>query len=129
MENPKRCNHEDLIRDLPDVLIFDIFWRLPMADVVRTSVLSKRWRIFLTTSPVLNFDDHAMLVGDDNKLRNFVNQALLCWDGDRVLKFRFNSLHKLASSMFNDVDLWVHFALRNGVWRITFTCVEQYYHS
>ncbi|KAL1552972.1 putative F-box protein [Salvia divinorum] len=115
MENPKRFKHQDLLRDLPDALIFDIFWRLPMTDVVRTSVLSKRWRDFWTTSPFLNFDDGAMLFGDDSKLRNFVNRALLCWNGDRVLKFRFNLHHKLSSSMFNDVDLWVNFALRNGV--------------
>ncbi|KAL1552971.1 putative F-box protein [Salvia divinorum] len=115
MENPKRCHHEDLLRDLPDVLIFDIFWRLPMTDVVGTSVLSKRWRNFWTTSPFLNFDNRAMLFGDDSKLRNFVNRALLRWNGKRVLKFKFNSRHMLASSMFNDVDSWVNFAQRNGV--------------
>ncbi|KAG6409948.1 hypothetical protein SASPL_127992 [Salvia splendens] len=115
MENPKRCNHADLLRELPDVLIFDIFWRLPMTDVVRTSVLSKRWRNFWTTAPFLNFDNRAMLFGDESKLRNFVNQALICWNGSRVLKFRFHSRHALASSMFNNVDLWVKFAQRNGV--------------
>ncbi|XP_047967358.1 FBD-associated F-box protein At5g22730-like isoform X10 [Salvia hispanica] len=88
MENPKRCIHEDLLRDLPDCLLFDIFWRLPMTDVVRTSVLSKRWRNFWTTAPFLNFDNRAMLLGDGSKLQNFVNQALSCWNGDRVLKFR-----------------------------------------
>ncbi|KAG6409947.1 hypothetical protein SASPL_127991 [Salvia splendens] len=56
-----------------------------------------------------------MLFGDDSKLRNFVNRALLCWNGSRVLKFRFNLRHELASSMFNDVDMWVNFAQRNGV--------------
>lgn len=115
MERPKRCNHEDLLRELPDVLIFDIFWRLPMTDVVRTSVLSKRWRNFWTTSPFLNFDNRAMLFGDDTKLQNFVNRALSCWNGSSVLKFRFHSDHEIASSMFSDVDLWVNFAQRNGV--------------
>ncbi|XP_047967357.1 F-box/LRR-repeat protein 25-like isoform X9 [Salvia hispanica] len=115
MENPKRCIHEDLLRDLPDCLLFDIFWRLPMTDVVRTSVLSKRWRNFWTTAPFLNFDNRAMLLGDGSKLQNFVNQALSCWNGDRVLKFRFHSYHEIASSMYSDVDLWVNFAQRNGV--------------
>ncbi|KAG6412535.1 hypothetical protein SASPL_125215 [Salvia splendens] len=89
MESPKRCNHEDLLRELPDVLIFDIFWRLPMTDVVRTSVLSKRWRDFWTTAPFLNFDNRDMLFGEDSKLRNFINRALLCWNGNKVLKFSF----------------------------------------
>ncbi|XP_047969327.1 F-box/FBD/LRR-repeat protein At1g13570-like isoform X2 [Salvia hispanica] len=114
MENLKRL-HRDILRELPDMLIFDIFWRLPMTDVVRTSLLSKGWRNFWTTSPFLNFDNRAMLFGDDSKLQNFVNRALSCWNGNRVLKFRFHSRHKLASSMFSDVDLWVNFAVRNGV--------------
>ena len=86
-----------------------------MTDVVRTSVLSKRWRNFWTTAPFLNFDNRAMLLGDGSKLQNFVNQALSCWNGDRVLKFRFHSYHEIASSMYSDVDLWVNFAQRNGV--------------
>ena len=113
MENLKRL-HRDILRELPDMLIFDIFWRLPMTDVVRTSLLSKGWRNFWTTSPFLNFDNRAMLFGDI-KLRNFVNRALLCWNGNRILKFRFHTHNHFASSMFNDVDLWVSFAQRNGV--------------
>ncbi|XP_047964685.1 putative F-box protein At1g49610 [Salvia hispanica] len=115
MESSKRCNHGDLLRELPDVLIFDIFWRLPMTDVVRTSVLSKGWRNFWTTAPFLNFDNRAMLFDDNSKLQNFVNQALSCWNGNRVLKFRFHSHNEIASSMFSDVDWWVNFAQRNGV--------------
>ncbi|KAL1552969.1 putative F-box/FBD/LRR-repeat proteinisoform X1 [Salvia divinorum] len=113
MENPKRFK-QDLLRDLPDALIFDIFWRLPMTDVVRTSVLSKRWRHFWTAAPFLNFDNRAVLF-DHNRLRNFVNRALLCWNGNSVLKFRFHSGYQFVSSMFHDVDLWVNFAQRNGV--------------
>ncbi|XP_039162827.1 putative F-box/LRR-repeat protein At3g18150 [Eucalyptus grandis] len=45
----------DLISALPDAVIHHIFSFLPLKDVVKTSVLSKRWRSTWTTTTHLDF--------------------------------------------------------------------------
>ncbi|XP_057773716.1 F-box/LRR-repeat protein At3g26922-like [Salvia miltiorrhiza] len=123
MTNSKRCKHHDRLSELPNAVIFEIFWLMPMTDVVRTTVLSKRWRDLWTITPFLNFDNRTMLF-DDDRLRKFVNRALLCWDRTRVLKFKFLS-HKLGDSMVGDVDLWLRFAQRYGVEELSLVEVVQ----
>lgn len=48
---PPKCeNHEndsfplDMLSSLPKILLEDVLQRLPLRDVVRTSILSKSWR-------------------------------------------------------------------------------------
>ncbi|XP_057771499.1 F-box/LRR-repeat protein 25-like [Salvia miltiorrhiza] len=113
MTNSKRCKYHDRLSQLPDALIFEIFWLMPMTDVVRTSLLSKRWRNLWTITPFLNFD---IVVFDEDRRRKFVNKALLCWNGTRVLKFKISdSRYWLGDSMVSDVDFWVWFAKKYGV--------------
>ncbi|XP_057771479.1 putative F-box protein At1g49610 isoform X2 [Salvia miltiorrhiza] len=100
----------DRLSELPDSIIFHIFWSLPMTDVVRTTILSKRWKNLWTTAPYLNFDNGAMEFGDDRKLENFINRALLRWKGVRVLKFKFKSGYEFDESMYVGIDFWVQFA-------------------
>ncbi|XP_057771466.1 putative F-box protein At1g49610 isoform X3 [Salvia miltiorrhiza] len=105
----------DRLSELPDSLIFHIFWSLPMTDVVRTTILSKRWKNLWTTAPYLNFDNAAMGFEEDTKLRNFVDLALLRWNGLRVLKFKFTSGYEFDEPMYLGTDLWVQFAKDKGV--------------
>ncbi|XP_057771462.1 putative F-box protein At1g49610 isoform X1 [Salvia miltiorrhiza] len=111
----------DRLSELPDSLIFHIFWSLPMTDVVRTTILSKRWKNLWTTALCLNFDNDAMNFDDDRELQNFVNRALLRWNGVRLLKFKFNLGYKVKSvyqndgSMYLGTDLWVQFATNKEV--------------
>ncbi|XP_057771461.1 F-box/FBD/LRR-repeat protein At5g56420-like [Salvia miltiorrhiza] len=119
----------DRLSELPDSVIFHIFWSLPMWDVVRTTILSKRWLNLWTTTPFLNFGDPRMHFGTVDRFRNFVQRALLRWDGVRVLKFKVESdttdeedcepIHEDADlwdlprkfePIHEDVDLWVRFA-------------------
>ncbi|XP_057773289.1 putative F-box protein At1g49610 [Salvia miltiorrhiza] len=118
MKKSKRSKAEDRLSELPDSVIFQILWLLPMTDVVRTIILSKRWRNLWTTTPFLNFDNEAMSINDndnDDRLLKFVNRALLCWNGIRVLKFKFVSRQQLYDSTYSDINLWVSFAMRNRV--------------
>ncbi|KAI4356395.1 hypothetical protein L6164_000422 [Bauhinia variegata] len=46
----------DRISELPDDLLCHILSYLPTRDVIRTSILSNRWRSVWTLVPVLNFD-------------------------------------------------------------------------
>ncbi|XP_057771451.1 F-box protein At5g03100-like [Salvia miltiorrhiza] len=106
----------DRLSELPDSLIFHIFWLLPMTDVVRTTILSKRWNNLWTTTPYLNFDIYAMEFNCARELRNFINRVLVSWNGVRVLKFKvvlYCELDSLDDSFEADTDLWVHFAKHN----------------
>lgn len=51
----------DLISNLPDALLGSIIYLLPYMEVVRTSVLSKRWETLWKNAHDLNFDQRQML--------------------------------------------------------------------
>lgn len=51
----------DLISDLPDVLVACIISLLPGMEIVRTSVLSHRWKTMWKYSSHLSFDQKQML--------------------------------------------------------------------
>ncbi|XP_057773292.1 uncharacterized protein LOC130992604 isoform X2 [Salvia miltiorrhiza] len=61
----------------------------------------------------MSFDDYDS--DNDDRLLKFVNRALLCWNGNRVLKFKFVSRQQLIDSTYSDINLWVSFAMRNRV--------------
>ncbi|OIS95858.1 f-boxfbd/lrr-repeat protein [Nicotiana attenuata] len=48
---------EDIISDLPRNVIDCILGKMPLRDAIRTSVLSKKWRLNYLTIPQLVFDD------------------------------------------------------------------------
>ncbi|XP_057771489.1 F-box/LRR-repeat protein At5g02910-like [Salvia miltiorrhiza] len=104
----------DRLSELPDYAIFHIFWSLPIIDVVRTTILSKRWENLWTTTPFLNITDNHISDSDTGKkFANIVHRALLRWDGVKVLKFKVN-LHR-ELSIYVDADLWVRFAKKHEV--------------
>ncbi|KAL8549980.1 hypothetical protein ACS0TY_008706 [Phlomoides rotata] len=108
----------DRLSELPQSLILHILSFLRMRDVVKTTLLSKRWENLWTTLPCLNFSD--IISEDDeldsNRVRNFVNRALLFWKGTKLLKFIIEIRdHFDTSSLAGDMDLWVRFAVINKV--------------
>ena len=50
-----------LINNLPDALLGSIIYLLPYMEVVRTSVLSKRWETLWKNAQDLSFDQRQML--------------------------------------------------------------------
>lgn len=107
------CEHEDRLSELPDSLIFHIFGFLRTVDVVRTTILSYRWKNLWTTFPCLTFDDSWTDNPDPDRLRNFVNGALKHWGGIKILKFKLDLCVLLSESLFTDIDSWVRFAHEN----------------
>ncbi|KAL8532179.1 hypothetical protein ACS0TY_008688 [Phlomoides rotata] len=107
----------DRLSELPESLILHILSFLPMRDVVSTTLLSKRWENLWTTLPCLNFSH--IISGDDeldsNRLRNFVNRALISWKGTKLLKFIIDIEREFDKSLAGDIDFWVRFAAQNKV--------------
>lgn len=101
----------DRLSELPDSLISHILGLLPMRYVVRTSILSKRWKNLWTTVPCLSFDNHRDEAAD--RVRNFVNRALMFWRGTKIRKFKIDFWSSVVPLLFSDIDLWVRFAMEN----------------
>ncbi|XP_057773774.1 putative F-box protein At1g49610 [Salvia miltiorrhiza] len=71
----------DRLSDLPDSLILEILLLLwEIRDVVRTTILSKRWKDLWTTVPRLDFH-----FCDEDP--NFIRGVLAQWKGAKILNF------------------------------------------
>ncbi|XP_057771503.1 putative F-box protein At1g49610 isoform X2 [Salvia miltiorrhiza] len=109
----------DLLSELPDSLIFEIFRFLPMTDVVRTTILSKRWNNLWTTFPWLDFNDRRLKI-DTDKFRDFVNGIVNSWRGMKIVRFNVEfresdpNLNKSLPSD-SDIDSWIQFATEKKV--------------
>ncbi|KAH6808733.1 hypothetical protein C2S51_026516 [Perilla frutescens var. frutescens] len=86
-----------------------------MKDVVKTAVLSNRWRNLWTTSPYLNFDCHELDDDGEHTIRTFVNRALLSWRGIKLQKFKIDIHCRPQKSLSSDFDLWVRLAVDKNV--------------
>lgn len=110
----KSSEPQDRFSGLPDSLIFHIFWFLPMIDVVRTTILSKRWKNLWTTTPYLHFDDYT-ISGRTDSVRDFINRVLILWRGTKILKFKIDFRSLPDRDICGDYDVWVRFAMENKV--------------
>ncbi|XP_057772037.1 F-box/LRR-repeat protein At3g26922-like [Salvia miltiorrhiza] len=124
MQKSKTSKSGDRLGELPDSLIFEIFWFLPITDVVRTIILSKRWKGLWKTAPFLNLNDSTMEKLDDyrtrvDRARGVVNRALMLWSGVKILKFKVDfpvpyNYTAIDNIWLNHVDVWVLLATENG---------------
>ncbi|XP_057772059.1 putative F-box protein At1g49610 [Salvia miltiorrhiza] len=95
----------DRLSELPDSLILSILSLLSLTrDVVRTTVLSKRWKDLWTTVPCLYFRDPPTL----DEHRNFISAALAQWKGAKIQKF--DIVYQLDSYSDSDVDSTEYFS-------------------
>nr|KAJ0226834.1 hypothetical protein LSAT_V11C100032450 [Lactuca sativa] len=125
------CGEEDNLSNLPEHLIDSIIERLPIEDVVRTSIISKKWRYRWTTMRVLvfdkNFSNKFASNGDfgRNRFIGIINKVLFLHNGP-ILKF-----HLHISYIFHDslqaIGQWMSFLSRNGVTELVLTYSNQHY--
>ncbi|KAL3749780.1 hypothetical protein ACJRO7_010838 [Eucalyptus globulus] len=94
----------DLISALPDAVIHHIFSFLPLKDVVKTSVLSKRWRSTWTTTTHLVF--HYVRPRDIKRWPSLIESVMLRCASPQVK--RLHIIYKEADSP--KVDDWLRFA-------------------
>ncbi|CAL4945579.1 unnamed protein product [Urochloa decumbens] len=102
--------------DLPEDVLGTILSKLPPKEILRTSVLSNKWKHMWTVCPKLRFDDIIMrgedVTGTQQYTRKFidvVNGVLKQYHGKAVeelhIKFEFDTM------LAEHLDDWVNFAL------------------
>ncbi|XP_057772081.1 putative F-box protein At1g49610 [Salvia miltiorrhiza] len=98
----------DRLSELPDSLILSILSCLwSTRDVVRTTILSKRWKDLWTTVPCLEFDDEN---------QEFISGVLAQWRGAKIERFCFLCLSdEVPPPTRSDVESWLLFAMEKQV--------------
>ncbi|KAL5547392.1 hypothetical protein UlMin_007079 [Ulmus minor] len=104
----------DRISNLPQSILLHILSLLPTVEVVRTSLISKRWRHLWNSVPALEFCDIGV---EEQKFYNFVNE---CLEHRMIGKRRVNGLginrfklemHGYGGSSVH-LDRWLSFAVQ-----------------
>ncbi|KAK9069570.1 hypothetical protein SSX86_011474 [Deinandra increscens subsp. villosa] len=88
----------DYISDLPDCILHHILSFLPTKEVVKTSILSKRWKTMWVSVPSLDFDDSLLYATevdlqhslDSTSFMDSVERILRLRDGSQIEKFRLS---------------------------------------
>ncbi|KAK2633040.1 hypothetical protein EUGRSUZ_L00690 [Eucalyptus grandis] len=101
----------DLISALPDAVIHHIFSFLPLKDVIKTSVLSKRWRCTWTSTTHLAFNGVRPRNHDASSFDfpSLVDSVLRQCTSPTVKKFHVTDLQYHEDDR-PKVDRWLHFA-------------------
>ncbi|XP_029125665.1 F-box/FBD/LRR-repeat protein At1g13570 [Cajanus cajan] len=108
--------HIDRISDLPRNLIDVILQHLPIEDLVKTTILSRKWRYMWTSVPQLKFNSNFFSKCEDlGCLETYVTvtKLLLLYDGP-MHKFilEIPSNFPIQRKLFNE---WILFLSRKGV--------------
>ncbi|XP_016469955.2 F-box/LRR-repeat protein At3g03360-like [Nicotiana tabacum] len=105
----------DRLSDLPDEILIHILSMLPESDnklIVRSSVLSKRWR-FLWKAVPISLDFGRFVVKGNRDFVGSVNRELHYWRSfEKIRTFRVVLYNYEEMSKVKDVDLWVYFAIK-----------------
>ncbi|KAG5545425.1 hypothetical protein RHGRI_017791 [Rhododendron griersonianum] len=122
----KKMDHDvaekhDCLAELPEHLLHHILSYLTMKDVIRTSVLAKRWQytwlyvLCLTFSPLKKTRSSKDGANDQKKSKDgaFINKSLLVHKGSKVQKL--NITFKYCHTDAPLVDSWIQFAMTRNV--------------
>ncbi|XP_042503444.1 F-box/FBD/LRR-repeat protein At1g13570-like [Macadamia integrifolia] len=108
------CSTLDMLNNLPESILENIFSRLPTRDMVRTSVLSTKWRHKWISVPHLFFNDECIPVSNGSvghdKLVKIINHALLL-HRDPILTFKISSSWLQTCS---EIDSWILYLSLNS---------------
>ncbi|KAI8551705.1 hypothetical protein RHMOL_Rhmol06G0207100 [Rhododendron molle] len=100
----------DPLTSLPEPLLHHILSYLTMKDVIRTSVLAKRWRCMWLYTPCVKFSPMQI---SRSKEAAFINQSLLLHNGPAIQKFSLAFLQPDAET--HHVDSLIYFAKTHNV--------------
>ncbi|XP_050231936.1 F-box/FBD/LRR-repeat protein At2g26030-like isoform X2 [Mercurialis annua] len=111
-----RSKEIDRISELPDCLLHQIFCFLDSIDVVKTCILSKRWRYLWASSPYLNFKFINFYSSKKKYFINFINQFLLRRNSIPIHRFIYHVDFHVEASM---VESWICYAVKHQVQHLT----------
>ncbi|CAL5403596.1 unnamed protein product [Camellia sinensis] len=100
----------DCLTELPDPLLHLILSYLTMKEVIRASVLAKRWRYVWLSIACLKFSP---MKKQKYKEVGFINRTLLLHKGPKIQKFDITFDYNGAHAQ--QVDSWIHFAIARDV--------------
>ncbi|PKI41641.1 hypothetical protein CRG98_037948 [Punica granatum] len=107
----------DLLSSLPDELIYHIFSFVPIKELVRTCVLSKRWQHIWASTPYLNFEN----IRYNNEVSaSFINRFLSLYSSETIEKFSLRNITWFKRDDFKMDESatympWLQFAVDCGV--------------
>ncbi|XP_048131413.1 F-box/LRR-repeat protein 25-like [Rhodamnia argentea] len=101
--SPPEAVEVDNISPLPDVIIYHIFCFLPFKDLVKTSVLSKQWRLAWTSTPNIDVSLRSWLVVPS------ISKALSICTATKIEKFHVDFYVR------TEFDRWFRFAAARQV--------------
>ncbi|XBI69216.1 hypothetical protein VPH35_048318 [Triticum aestivum] len=110
----------DRLSSLPDPLLHLVMSFLPMPEVVRTCLLSPRWRDLWASVPFIHLDYNDFVDGEDDQEKRVMDQNRLHKFGDQLLFLRDGTLpFDEARILFRDgdfetkCDTWIRHAIRH----------------
>ncbi|XP_057845046.1 F-box/FBD/LRR-repeat protein At5g56420-like [Cryptomeria japonica] len=98
-----------------DVLLDHIFTKISYTDVIRSSILSQRWRFLWRKTPILKFCRQDFEKQKDDRILAIINNALLHLDA-RLLYF--NLRIALDDPKAADINTWIRLAAEKKVERM-----------
>ncbi|XP_008799979.3 F-box/LRR-repeat protein At3g26922-like [Phoenix dactylifera] len=115
---------EDRISELPEVVLLHILSFLPMCQVVRTSILSRRWRHLWTQVPVLDFGTHEPEFSLWS-IESFINYCLMLYNAPKIKKFcaRVDQSRICHCTL----DAWLRFAVQHNVEELDMDYIAGYH--
>ncbi|XVE52507.1 hypothetical protein DITRI_Ditri02bG0127500 [Diplodiscus trichospermus] len=117
----------DRLLSLPEGVLYNILSYLPTKTVVRTSVLSTKWRYLWTSFPCLNFDEFTGFGGGSPRARatrfiRFVDWVLIL-HGASIETVHFNCSWQCSSSY---IYMWIRAMVMRGVKELEFSVQHPY---
>ncbi|KAM6576198.1 hypothetical protein CsatB_028035 [Cannabis sativa] len=113
----------DRISELPDALIHHIMSFLQTEEMIRTCVLSKRWKLLWYSMPMLNFSnliwpDQMFIIFLDNCLEHLKKSVNFTIDSV-ITSFRFSMHNYFRGIHAYLLDEWLAFVVENKVKEIS----------
>lgn len=119
----QRISPEDRISALTDHLLYHILSSLELKDVIRTSLLSRRWRTLWTSIPTLDLGTWP--AGTDKKIATVLTFFLLHYDNPKIKKFRAH-FHCEDLTDYH-VNSWIRFAVKRDVEELDLSLYDAVY--